>query len=177
MRCLRVKLSIVPAKAPAGYRFGHFLLDRHRGGLYGSAWRIRLAALPLRLLTLVVVRHGCLVTKDEICRVIWGDVAVTGDSIARAVSTIRSVLGDSRLDPWFLETITGLGYRVIVQVTEKTMPSTGSEQTRSDRPEFADSAALPFRRIGDLYQDFAAGLSESIAINLMRECPASQCAP
>jgi TolB-like protein len=142
------------------------LLDLQRGGLYEGTRLVRLTALPFKVLTLLVVRHGCLVTKEEIFRVVWDDVAVTDDSIARAICTIRSALADSRSNPWFLETITGLGYRVIAKVAPQELSSVRPEDGGMTPKGSACLAVLPFREVGPSADSFAAGLSEAITINL-----------
>ncbi len=52
--------------------FGPFELDARTGELRKRGKRIRLAPQPASLLTLLATRPGQLVTRDEICRHLWG---------------------------------------------------------------------------------------------------------
>ena len=47
----------------------------------------------------MIENQGRIVSKDEILRVVWEDVAVTDDALTRAVAQIRKALDDDPKTP------------------------------------------------------------------------------
>ena len=68
------------------------------------------------VLRLLVARPGELVTKEQLLEGVWPDVNVTDNALARAISDIRSALGDSPAAPRYIQTVTRRGYRFLGQV-------------------------------------------------------------
>jgi DNA-binding winged helix-turn-helix (wHTH) protein len=70
----------------------------------------------VEVLRLLVARPGELVTKEQLLESVWPDVNVTDNALARAISDIRSALGDSPAAPRYIQTVTRRGYRFLGQV-------------------------------------------------------------
>ncbi len=103
------------------YRFGPFSLDPEGFHLSRGGGRLRLSASQTRLLLLFVSNAGKLLTREEIARCLWGEtlyVDTTG-GINTAINKLRAVLGDTRENPVYLETVVGLGYRFVAAVHEE----------------------------------------------------------
>jgi predicted ATPase/serine/threonine protein kinase len=110
-----------PAKVPSQLRIGqNFELDLRSYELRRAGRVLKLERIPMELLLLFVEKKGELVSRDQIIERIWGkDVFLdTDNSINAAVRKIRQVLKDDPLQPRFLQTITGRGYRFIAPVVE-----------------------------------------------------------
>jgi TolB-like protein/DNA-binding winged helix-turn-helix (wHTH) protein/Tfp pilus assembly protein PilF len=88
-------------------------LDRSACELRRSGKPVKLSRIPMELLLLLVERRGELVTRDEIGERIWGkDVFVDQDNnINAAIRKLRQVLDDDPVQPRFVQTVTGRGYR------------------------------------------------------------------
>ena len=99
-------------------RFGGFELDLRSGELSKQGVRVRLQDKPLRILELLLERHGEVVTRDELRQVLWpGDTFVDFDGgLNTAVNKLRAALGDSAERPRFVETVGRRGYRLIASV-------------------------------------------------------------
>ena len=67
----------------------------------------------MELLVYLSARAGQLVTKRELMDQVWG-ANVVDQAIQRAVSLLRSALGDSAQDPRIIETVPGQGYRMLL---------------------------------------------------------------
>jgi TolB-like protein/DNA-binding winged helix-turn-helix (wHTH) protein/tetratricopeptide (TPR) repeat protein len=66
---------------------------------------------------LYLLRHaGHLVTKNELLEAVWGDTAVTENSLTRAIALVRRVLEDDPHQSHFIETVATAGYRFICPV-------------------------------------------------------------
>jgi Tol biopolymer transport system component/DNA-binding winged helix-turn-helix (wHTH) protein len=64
-----------------------------------------------------LLRHaGHLVPKEEILTAVWGDTAVTDNSLTRAIALLRRLLDDDSHTPRYIETVSTAGYRFICPV-------------------------------------------------------------
>ena len=54
-----------------------------------------------------------LITKEELLQSVWRDVAVTENSLARAILKLRQTLGDDARSPRYIETVSRIGYRFV----------------------------------------------------------------
>jgi DNA-binding winged helix-turn-helix (wHTH) protein len=98
--------------------FGEFQLDRERYKLLRGAQRVDLERMPMELLILLLENHGRVVNRDEIVERLWGKGAFVNaiDGINTAVKKIRNALRDDALQPRFIQTIKGQGYRFLAPV-------------------------------------------------------------
>ena len=118
--------------------FGQFRLNRANALLWRGQDRVVLAPKPFEVLCCLVERPGELVTKDELLNAVWSDLHVSESSLTVAMNTLRSALGDDRLSPSYIETVTRRGYRFIASVTAAQSPgvaaSVEGEAFVSDEP-------------------------------------------
>lgn len=106
------------------YRFGEeFELDLRAYELRSGGTPLKLKPIPTELLIFLVERRGELVTREEIVERIWGKGVFldTDNSINGAISKIRQVLRDDAVQPCFVQTVTGKGYRFIAPVMEASL--------------------------------------------------------
>jgi DNA-binding winged helix-turn-helix (wHTH) protein/Flp pilus assembly protein TadD len=99
-------------------RFGVFEIDSESGELRKRGLRLRLRDQPLRLLLVLAENAGRVVTRDQLRYQLWPDgTFVDFDrAINKAVSELRSVLGDDPSNPRFVETLSKRGYRFLAAV-------------------------------------------------------------
>ena len=100
-------------------RFGSFEFDPRRQELRRNGIRIKLAASQLRLLTLFLERHGELVTREQISARLWTDTRNIDVStgINTAINRLRRHLQEAPEAPSAIETVIGLGYRFVPEVS------------------------------------------------------------
>lgn len=104
-----------------------------------------------RLLLILIRNPNKLIAKEELLNSVWGETAVTENSLARNIALLRRLLGDDPREPRFIETVSGIGYRFIcpVEVTEEpavALPSTRSAeivQPNGTETGMVSSALLP----------------------------------
>ena len=113
-----------PASVPRVVRFGLFELDLKTGELRKKGVRIRLQEQPFQVLAMLVQRPGDLVTRDELRARLWPDAVFVDfdQGLNRAVTKIRSALGDLAESPRFVETLERRGYRFIAAVEAVDAP-------------------------------------------------------
>lgn len=100
-------------------QFGLFELDLRAGELRKAGVHVRLAPQPLRILELLVLRAGQVVTREDIRQALWlADTTVDFEhNLNTAVKRLRAALGDSAEAPRFIETLPRRGYRFLGSVT------------------------------------------------------------
>ncbi len=96
-------------------RFAEFELDFGRFQLYRSGQPVRLEGLPLQLLMFLIENPGQLVTREQIADQLWGkDVFVDIEQgINTAIRKVRIALEDDSVQPQYLQTVVGRGYRFV----------------------------------------------------------------
>lgn len=95
--------------------FADFELDFSRFELYRAGQVVRLEGLPLQLLMFLVEHQGQLVSREQIADSLWGkDVFVDIEQgINTAIRKIRMALEDDSVQPKYLQTVVGRGYRFV----------------------------------------------------------------
>jgi serine/threonine protein kinase len=107
-------------------RFGIFELNVRTGELVSTeaevdgspAPKVLLREQPFQILRILVERHGKIVSREEIKRVLWpNDTIVDFDrSINVAMAILRKAVGDAAENPRYIETLPRRGYRLMIPV-------------------------------------------------------------
>ncbi len=117
------------------FRFGVFEVEPSTGELRRRGLRVKLHAQPLQVLLMLVERPGEIVTREEICRVLWpeGTFVDYEHSVNSAVNRLREALGDKAANPRFVETLARRGYRFVAPV----------DRIEAGEPAVAPTPAVP----------------------------------
>src|SRR6185437_14644080 len=91
---------------------GGWHVDPALGTLSRDGQQSRLEPRLMELLLLFAASPGRVLAKDEIAAVVWGGRAIGDDTLAAAVSRLRSALGESK-ERRFIETLPKRGYRLV----------------------------------------------------------------
>jgi DNA-binding winged helix-turn-helix (wHTH) protein/Tol biopolymer transport system component len=146
-----VGVAGVPIPTSSPVRFGSFELDLRSGELRKDGLKIRLADQPLHVLTLLLEHPGAVVTREELQRRLWSaDTFVEFEhSLNAAVKRLREALGDSAINPIYIETLPRHGYRLIIPVdgphNGETQTGTGPEvysAEHGDRPAQVSNSGI-----------------------------------
>jgi DNA-binding winged helix-turn-helix (wHTH) protein/Tol biopolymer transport system component len=100
------------------YRFGEYVLDVQRHTLHRGEREIQLVERHFGVLKLLVENAGSVVSRSDLIDAVWRDVAVSDDSLARAVSDLRTALHDDASHARYIRTIHRQGYLFIAPVTQ-----------------------------------------------------------
>jgi cholera toxin transcriptional activator len=122
-------------------RFGIFEADVAAGELRKNGLRVRLQGQPFQLLALLIERPEDIVTREELRNKLWAaDTFVDFDhSLNTAIKKIREALGDSAVNPRYIETIARRGYRFLASVEIQTQAVTESAMQGPSNPIVIDS--------------------------------------
>jgi Tol biopolymer transport system component/DNA-binding winged helix-turn-helix (wHTH) protein len=118
-----------------GYTFDGYMLDVQRHTLNREGRQIPLGERAFGVLRLLVENAGRTVTRQELIDAVWQDVIVSDDSLARAVSDLRTALGDDASHARYIRTVHRQGYVFIASVrsVDHTEPATDAEKRRGWR--------------------------------------------
>jgi len=159
--------------------FEGFRLDRGGGCLFrldqrGVATPVALGSRAINLLSLLLERHGELVSKDEIMAAVWPGRVVEEANLNVQIAKLRDILDRDRKHGSCIQTISGRGYCFInaVRRPDATAPvarPVASAEGPLPRPRLS-IVVLPFT---DLSQDseqqyFADGITNDLTTDLSR---------
>ena len=123
---------------PQSRRFGVFELDLRAAELRKRGIRIKLQEQPFQILSLLLEHPGEVVTREELRQKLWpAHTFVDFDrSLNKAMTKLRSALGDSAESPRYVETIPRHGYRFLAPVhapREEALSSTANKAPANGR--------------------------------------------
>lgn len=105
------------------YEFGPFLYDAGQHLLTRQGAPVPVIPKALDLLEILLERHGRVVEKAELMRLLWPDTVVEEIGLARNVSTLRKALGDDAGESAYIETIPKRGYRFVAELRVPDEPA------------------------------------------------------
>jgi DNA-binding response OmpR family regulator len=109
---------------PERVRFGDCELDRAAHRLFRRGVEVPLTSKEYRLLDYFLQRPGRALTRKDILDAVWGrSVIVTGRSVDRCVTTLRSKIEPDPRRPLYIETIRDIGYRFHLSETACPRPA------------------------------------------------------
>jgi TolB-like protein/DNA-binding winged helix-turn-helix (wHTH) protein/Flp pilus assembly protein TadD len=99
-------------------RFGVFEVRRDARELRKHGVRIKVEDQPFEILVALLEKPGDILTRSELQARLWpeGTFVDFDKSLTKAVNKVRTALGDSPVNPRFIETLSGRGYRFIAPV-------------------------------------------------------------
>jgi len=106
------------------WEFGSFRLEAGERRLFFRGGLIPLRPKVFDTLCVLVARHGRLVAKDELMRLVWPDTVVEEGNLALNVAVLRKALREADPAAKWIETVTGKGYRFLGSVkTGQILPA------------------------------------------------------
>lgn len=100
-----------------GFTLGEWSVIPDQNLITRSGEKTHLEPKVMEVLLELAAHQGQVVTRDQLIRNIWETTFVTDEVLSRAVSLLRSQLGDSPREPKYVQTIPKQGYRLIGEVT------------------------------------------------------------
>lgn len=145
-------------KAPAAgasrtrYAFDRFIVDVAQRRVLGADGRpLAITARVFDLLLVLIEAAGRPVEKSQLLERVWGDVAIEEGNLARNVSTLRKLLGDSSDEPRYIVTLSGRGYQFVAPVrvlTDESDPQGTADSGAEAVPPVIAESAGPTRLSG-----------------------------
>lgn len=104
------------------FRFGDCELDTNSGELRRAGKAVEIQSKPFLVLLYLIRNQGRLVAQNELTRELWPQTAVSASAVRRALSVVRSAIGDDGSTQAMLRTHRGHGYEFIARVTQIGLP-------------------------------------------------------
>ena len=101
-------------------RFAGYTLDPETGELRRKDGTIvPVEPQPARVLVALAGRAGALVTRDELCAMLWpeGTHVEFDEGLNYCIRQVRAALGDNARQPVFIQTVARRGYRFLPAVS------------------------------------------------------------
>src|SRR5580693_7440109 len=140
-------------------KFGEFELDPQSEELFRDGQPVKIQPQPLRVLAILLARHGEIVSREQLRARIWGDATFVefDQGLNYAIRQIRLALRDEVSKPRYIETLPKQGYRFVAGIVDAE-PKSPAERGAADllaaslsggppKPETAPSSARPYRLI------------------------------
>jgi DNA-binding winged helix-turn-helix (wHTH) protein/Tfp pilus assembly protein PilF len=158
----------------ASYRFGPFTVDGSAYRLVRGDETIPVSPKIIDLLLFLAARPSALVSKDELFRALWPDVAVTDNALTQAVSELRQALGDNPASPTYIQTVARRGYRFISPIEPVGAAADARPVSAPvEAPVPPSVAVLDFENVsGDASLGWlASGIAETVTNDLRAATP------
>jgi DNA-binding winged helix-turn-helix (wHTH) protein len=94
------------------YTFGPFRIDFDQRRLSRGGDSVPLTPKAFDTLAVLVERHGRIVDKAELLKLVWPDAFVEENNLTQNISALRKAFGDQG----YIETIPRRGYRFMIEV-------------------------------------------------------------
>ena len=98
------------------FRFGDVEVREREFRLIKAGEVIPVEPKAFRVLLFLLHNPQKLITKEELLNAVWGETAVSENSLARSIALLRRLLGENSHEPRFIETVSTVGYRLVCPV-------------------------------------------------------------
>ena len=123
-----------PLSAAERLRSGDLVVDRTTRRIYLRGDEVELSAKAISLLAYMIIHPDELLSRERLLDAVWGwDYPIGTRTVDTRVAELRRVLGDDPVNPLYIETVPGQGYRFIPIFTNTGWDAApGSSATHSD---------------------------------------------
>lgn len=153
-------------------RFGDFTIVRADERLIGPAGPVKLGRKAFRVLLMLAERDGQLLTKDALFASVWDGTIVSESALTSVIKELRRALDDPSVDPRYIESVYGRGYRLREPV-ERMAPARPARRVEAAMKRMGEAPLLfvpPFddAAIAAAHPHFGAVIHEEMLIALSR---------
>ncbi len=104
-----------PPRAPRDdFYLGPNLVQPGRNLISGTVGETRVEPMAMRVLLCLAASPGVTLSRETLNRLVWEGRAVSDKVLTRAISNLRLALGDDPRHPEIIETVSKMGYRLLV---------------------------------------------------------------
>ena len=132
----------LPAELEAGFLLGPWRVEPTRNAIFQNETEKHLENRLMQTLVFLAAHRGQVVTREQFFNTVWKGLVVNEEALSRAISLLRTVLEDKAQSPKYIQTIPGVGYRLIGEVSATQAKIVTSSPPKKNSKEFHRSAAL-----------------------------------
>jgi DNA-binding winged helix-turn-helix (wHTH) protein/tetratricopeptide (TPR) repeat protein len=158
----------MPRLSSGNYRFGPFTVETGAYRLVKDGSVIPVSPKIIDLLLYLVERPSDLVSKEELFKALWPDVAVTDNALTQVVSELRQALGDDPSSPRYVQTVARRGYRFVAAVRAEPTDVSSTATSAPAEPTLPAVGVLDFENVSkDPTLDWlSSGIAETVTNDL-----------
>ena len=105
-----------------GFKLGEWKVYPDQGLLVGVNRQLHLEPKVMEVLIYLAERQNLVVHRDDLINEVWHGTFVSDEVLSRAISLLRTSLGDDRMKPSYIQTVPKVGYRLLMEVTPLLAP-------------------------------------------------------
>ncbi len=160
--------------------FGNCDLDLERRELRRDGAVVHTRAKVFEILSYFVANPDRMLSRDELLSHGWPGLTVSDATLSSCIRSVRDAIGDNGVNPRFIKTLRGQGFRFLAEVTSEdsvesdaspgNTNNAGTGYTAYARDDSLSIAVLPFANLNnDPKLDYLAdGLAEDVTTALSR---------
>jgi TolB-like protein/DNA-binding winged helix-turn-helix (wHTH) protein/tetratricopeptide (TPR) repeat protein len=100
-----------------GFQLGVWRVHPDQGLLEGEDGQFHLEPKVMEVLVYLAQNQDKVVKRDDLINEVWHGTPVTDEVLSRAISVLRTHLGDHHMTPTYIQTLPKVGYRLLMPVT------------------------------------------------------------
>ncbi len=100
-----------------GFQLGTWRVYPDQGLLEGEDGQFHLEPKVMEVLVYLAQNQDKVVKRDDLINEVWHGTPVTDEVLSRAISVLRTRLGDDHMTPTYIQTLPKVGYRLLMPVT------------------------------------------------------------
>ena len=150
------------------FRFGDVEVREREFTLTKAGEILPVEPKAFRVLLLLLRNPQKLIAKEELLNAVWGDAAVTENSLTRSIALLRKMLGDDTRSPRYIETVATVGYRFVckVEVSEEGILDPTDQPSANGSSVGASAAAEKETDLRRLARDLNPGLASVSSVSV-----------
>ena len=131
------------------FRFADYEVHEGEFSLVKAGETLPVEPKAFRVLLILLRNPKKLIPKEELLNAVWGDAAVTENSLTRVIAMLRRLLDDDAREPRFIETVTSVGYRWLCPVELEEVPGADAREAGTQAaPEMAEAPVTTTAKSG-----------------------------
>ncbi len=127
-----------------GFTLGPWRVEPNRNAIFQGNEEKHLENRLMQTLVFLAEHQGRVVTRERFFDTVWQGRIVNEEALSRAISLLRTALDDNAQSPEFIQTIPGIGYRLIAEVSigarQKEKPPSRTDTQEGSRQAKAPSS-------------------------------------
>ena len=154
------------AELESGFLIGPWHVEPQRNAISRGSEGRHLENRLMQTLVFLADHQGQVVSRENFFASVWQGRVVNEEALSRAISLLRTALDDNAHTPEFIQTIPGVGYRLIAQVARNKHAAAGTSAIGQAHDN--SIAVLPFVNLSNNPDNevFSDGISEEILNSL-----------